>query len=478
MRSGNRNGRWFDNGNNCETRTAIYDDGSNDMRSWPYLIRVGVLTGLMLSISLQQADATAWPVHRSWSENEEEGYSRWVVIVGSSQWKSLNQMLHSRANPLRDEADRDLRFYADCADLPYMLRAYYAYKRGLPMVVNVVGGGRYSGRNRTASTIDNLSFEGNAQAFFRAIPHMVHSGNFRTAPDAEDSFTYPLAISPAFIRPGVIFYNPNGHIAVVSGIDGDGTVRMLDAHPDQTITNIVLGPKMAWRSASEVGGFKGIRPCARVGQGDLTLSKDNRLLRGFSVEQYTFGLRYHLEVQRRLATVRIDPIADFEKYIREDTYREVLDRVASVERGWEIGRRRAIPVPPNIYYATGDWEDFATPGRDIRLRLSFLHIPERAKNYVEMFRHHRESLAGGYQSERKLAADLLRTKERLFKQLRFIYRDRGGAEVSLSLAELEPRLFRLSFDPNHSPELRWGSGGGEPAEHAVRRWIRAAATVA
>ena len=428
-----------------------------------------LVTGL---IGLSQfVVAQVWPVERQWTEVEEDGYSKWIAAVGTQQWASLNQMLRSPQNHLRDPADAKIQFYADCADFPYMLRAYYAYKRGLPMVVNSVDGGRYSGTNKTVSTIDNLSFSGNAQAFFKKVPDLVHSGNYRTAPDASDSFTFPIAISRKSIRPGVVFYNPNGHIAVVCKVENDGTVRMLDAHPDQSITMIVLGPKMEWRSGYKVGGFKGYRSALTDRNDNVFFEQDNRKLFGFSAEQFGLGKRYYTEVQKRLATQQIDPIQDFEKYIREDIFQEVLDRVASVERGWDVGRKRTVPVPRNIYYATGDWEDFATPGRDIRVRRSFLALPQKAIGYLEILEENPNLFSRQFSGRTELQLSLLDTKTRLFDQLRFQYTNSKGDKIPLCLKDIESRLFKLSFDPNHAPELRWGAENAELTT-ATRRYRR------
>ena len=64
-------------------------------------------------------------------------------------------------------------------------------------------------------------------------------------------------------------------------------------------------------------------------------------------------------------------------------------------------------------------------------------------------------------SAEELGRRLLKRKEDLFRQLHFTYMNSQGAPVTLTLADLERRLFRLSFNPNHPPELRWGAEGVE-----------------
>ena len=404
----------------------------------------------------ESANACAWPVEREWTEEEELAYSKWFEKLASKQWRSTNRMLHDpEFNSLHDEIDEKIFFYADCADLPYVIRAYYAFKRRLPFIANEVSGGRYTSKgNQTASTCDNLTFEGTVQRFFSRLD-LAHSGNFRTAPDAADSFTYPIAIDRRNLRPGMVFYSPNGHVAMVAECQRDGTVKLLDAHPDQSVTRITFGPKLEVRSQTFSGGFRGFRP-VMVTSGKVAWATDNSQLPGFSKEQYDFE-NYHEKVKERLRQIAIDPLVEFERYIREDTFREVLDRVEAVDLGWQVGRERAIPVPPNVYDAVGDWENYSSPSRDLRLRLSMLNIPEQVRNYIQLLRDDPTQLATEYGSERELGLALLEQKERLFRELTFQYIDSLGQPVTLTLYDVETSLFRLSFDPNHVPELRWGA---------------------
>jgi hypothetical protein len=409
------------------------------------------------------AQGAAWPVERRWTATEEATFSRWVSDVGQNVWRSVNHLVRDRArNWLFDESDLRLRLYADCADFPVILRAYFAYKRRLPFAVTEVAGGRYSRRgNRTAKVYDNLSFSGSVQAFFSLIPQVLHSGCYRTPPAATDSLTYPVAIAPGTLRPGVVFYSPEGHVGIVAEVTAEGEVYLLDAHPDQTVTRIRFSPKLPWSSSGAgLGGFKAFRP-ASVRAGKVILVGENPQVPGFSTEQYGFS-DYYGEVRRRLARRNADPLESFDRFVKEDVFREVLDRVRAVDLGWAVGRRRAIAVPPNIYTAEGDWEMFSTPSRDLRLRRAFLQVPEEIRRHLRG-RNPRE--------RKKLGRALLRRKRELFHGLRFSYQNSDGAPVRLTLAEVEKRLFRLSFNPNHPPELRWGAEGLERAT-APRNAVR------
>ena len=137
------------------------------------------------------AGATAWPAERAWSPAEEDAFSTWVAEVGVKPRRSVNHLIRDpRHNRLYDPSDLDLHLLADCADLPVVLRAYYAYKRRLPFVLTRVDGSRYSrDGNRTIGTLDNLSYPGDAAAFLRMVPNVLHTGTFRTVPSAPASLT-------------------------------------------------------------------------------------------------------------------------------------------------------------------------------------------------------------------------------------------------------------------------------------------------
>ena len=49
------------------------------------------------------------------------------------------------------------------------------------------------------------------------------------------------------------------------------------------------------------------------------------------------------------------------------------------------------------------------------------------------------------------------------------YKNGAGAQVTLSLGQVEARLFDLSFDPYHCPEMRWGAHPTQAAEMATCR---------
>ena len=162
----------------------------------------------------------------------------------------------------------------DCADNPFFLRAYFAWKLGLPFGYHECDRGSLVKNPKTGQWITNeipsskthpaLAFN----AFLRRVADGVHSGTARTALDDEKSDYYPVSLERGALRPGTVFADPYGHtLILVSWIpqthDHPGLLLALDAQPDGTV-----GIKRFWKgnflfnTSGVIGepGFKAFRP--------------------------------------------------------------------------------------------------------------------------------------------------------------------------------------------------------------------------
>ncbi|MGD9924559.1 MAG: hypothetical protein AB7V13_24400 [Pseudorhodoplanes sp.] len=87
---------------------------------------------------------SVWPIRNSWNRTAENLYSAWIEklfeapLDASPSWPALHVVLRDPArNALHNhlglrEDQINLYIRPDCADLPYFLRAYFAFKMGLP----------------------------------------------------------------------------------------------------------------------------------------------------------------------------------------------------------------------------------------------------------------------------------------------------------------------------------------------------------
>ena len=196
----------------------------------------------------------------------------------------------------------------DCADLPYFLRAYFAFKLGLPAGFSKCtrgGGGRApscvgftSIQSTDAPRSEPLPPPGttpSAQAtpvaapprpqsltaafgqYAKAIGDTVHSGSARTALADNNTDYYPVSLGQETLRPGGVYADPYGHILVLvkrvpQTADGAGVFLAVDGQPDGTVAR-----KRFWRGnflfaqdpALGGPGFKRFRPIVRGTDGVL-----------------------------------------------------------------------------------------------------------------------------------------------------------------------------------------------------------------
>ena len=77
-----------------------------------------------------------WHVQRMWTNEDEADYRRFVQMIGiaveTGKCASVDSCMISSNNPLRTKTDQAAFHYSDCADFPYYLRAYFAFRKGLP----------------------------------------------------------------------------------------------------------------------------------------------------------------------------------------------------------------------------------------------------------------------------------------------------------------------------------------------------------
>jgi hypothetical protein len=447
-----------------------------------------------------------------WTEAEERGFGNFLAAIGDSSCRTLDSCLRGPANPLRGGETGYLE--ADCADLPYVLRFYYAWKRGLPFsyVSEVSPRGRsrdirYSpAGNRVEARRDILSGADGMRVLDR-LRDEISSATYRIHPQSPGTDFYSPAIVPGAIRPGTVIYDPNGHLAVIFRIEPDGRIRYLDAHPDNSLTRGVYDGRFVRASPGMGAGFKNWRPLQLVGAeqgrdgtlwGGRIIAAPDSAISDFALTQY-FGtgarlddsdwrqgrfilngrsVEYYDYVRARLGggQLRFDPIHEVGEMVASDCA-DLTDRVEAVRVALTAGiPRRPHPerLPANIYGTEGDWETYATPSRDARLRTAFKQLRDAMERYVELWRSGDPRLVydGG-----DLPRDLLAAYDTAAARCRISYRRSDGAQVSLGYEEARRRLFRLSFDPYHCAERRWGAQGEElescPDGTLKRRWYAA-----
>ncbi|WPD20837.1 MAG: hypothetical protein SD837_11575 [Candidatus Electrothrix scaldis] len=410
----------------------------------------------------------AWTARNQWDRDYEAAFSDWVKQLFADKKGSLAACLRNPAgNSLYSEEDRNLSIHCDCADLPYLLRAYFSYKKRLPFSFNSsISGGRYTNNNQPGRRSSFLNYSSFA-SMARAISNFVHSGFFRYLWTTEKTDTYLCEVNRDSVAPGTIYYDPNGHVLVVSRVDDDGTVWFVDAHPDNSLTSKRFGAHLSRGSCKQGGGFRVWREQKVSNSGSFALAS-NANSRFFdsgksqcqdSYQVDGLMLDYHQWVKRMLAigSGRVDPVREINQQMAA-LDQALQDRVESVEAAVLQGvHRKAHPssLPYNIYGTEGEWESFSTPGRDARLKAQVREMFDLMKQSVTAVAsgNHPYEFSGS-------ASELVRKYDAIWQAnasgVQVRYTDSSGDKVTLTLREIMDRLFKLSFDPYHCPELRWG----------------------
>ncbi|MFO0670162.1 MAG: hypothetical protein U0235_11125 [Polyangiaceae bacterium] len=335
----------------------------------------------------------------AWDAQAEAEYGAFIARIGEARaagkCTTLNACVDDPAiNPYRAPTDAKLDLFADCADVPMELRAYFATKtrRAFKFVSAVASDHdipgqpppegedlRYTSGNHPIAW-STAAGSKTMQRFMSKVSASVHSGFFRMAPEVEDSDTYPIKPSRASLRPGTVYYDPNGHVLVVYRVDADGTIWTFDGHPDNSLTfGRFTEGAYALGGRAQGGGFRNFRP-TRVEAGTL-VSLTNAELSDYGDNQYGHGTGYFDWIRVSLGGTPSPP---------EEKLGALLDqlcldlgaRATAVDAAHALSEGPLGPIPPNIYGATGDWEAFSTPAatRD------FAELPQRTSARAESAR--------------------------------------------------------------------------------------------
>ncbi|MEQ1930745.1 MAG: hypothetical protein ABL957_09450 [Parvularculaceae bacterium] len=445
----------------------------------------------------------AWKiVKETWTPADEKGFEDFVQAIGRSNCISLEGCLQTPANPYRHSDEET--YSGDCADMAFILRAYYAWKNGLPF--------SYQNAMRTADGVpEDLRYSPNGNVvagrrdaaskepikgddFIGRIGGEVSTAMFRTHPETGggklyDDF-YAIEISRESVRPGVLAYDIYGHVGIVYDVMEDGRVLVIASHPDLTVTRSDYGPNFL-RAKPELGGsLKAWRPVRLEGAhrradgsfaGGKVVGVPNAELADYSLEQF-FGnvphpqgdwrygefkfqdrtLGYYDYVRRKLADpgFRYDPVDEL-RHGMQTLCGAMKDRKVAIDRG--VGLKVQLQphpekLPPNIYGTYGNWEDYSTPSRDARLKVSFIELRREMQRLVELVEKDDPSVA--YEGT-NLGRDLWNAFEEEKNKCTIGYSRSNETRVILNWGHVMDRLWEMSFDPYHCPERRWGAAGAE-----------------
>ncbi len=264
------------------------------------------------------ASGSIWQVRNTWNRATENLYSAWIEklfdapLDAEPSWKAWHEVLRDRSRNFlfnylglgEDNVAMSLR--PDCADFVYFLRAYFAFKVGLPFGYSNCSRGsggappkcyqwfdieypeatrpspppEQNPEQNTASASPNpaptptllqqifaqpvappattpapasppapkrLGLVASFGEYLRAVGDVVHSGSVRTRASDDKTDFYTVALTQETLRPGTVYADPYGHVMMLvrrvpQSGGAAGVFLAVDAEPDGTVAR-----KRFWR---------------------------------------------------------------------------------------------------------------------------------------------------------------------------------------------------------------------------------------
>jgi hypothetical protein len=443
-----------------------------------------------------------WQAEVDWTRQTEDLYSAWIERLflekeEGQAWDSLHQVMKDAGSNLLhnhlglDEEDA-LILDPDCADNPFFFRAYFAWKLGLPYGHHVCDRGTAQRAPQCGLWSSNHTPRKKArddikafQQFARTIKNTVHSGSARTALSDIKTDLYPLPLQREHLRPGVIFADPYGHtLMIVRWIrqteEKAGQLLAVDAQPDGTI-----GIRRFWQgqflfSTNQVigePGFKAFRPIIREKAQLRTLSNQEILelqdYGNFSLQQQNMKSQVFYDTVDLLINPKPLNSTRAFKELHEAIHERLRARAKAVANGenyMQDTNFKVIPMPSgkSVFQTSGPWEDYSTPGRDMRLLIALdvlTDFPDKVMRNPEAFTFLEPK------KPKELRVELIELHRKWAKEITITYTRSNGLKHVLSLADILKRreMLEMAYNPNDSVEIRWGATEGSDEFSSCKR---------
>lgn len=387
--------------------------------------------------------------------------------------------------------DDQLYAQPDCADLPYILSAYFAWKLRLPLAYRSCSRGSASSPPRCEpAEIESTFAQSPASSeifrkISRRIMDRVHSGSGRTALRDEATDFYPVPLERSALWPGTVFADPYGHTLIIvkwvpQTENRGGLLLAVDAQPDSSVARKRFweGTFLFAQTPSAGPGFKAYRALVADGSKGGWKQLPNNSLDGssglppYSLEQEGMAPEeFYARMERLINPHGLNPEAAYVATL-EALMEQLETRVRSVDAGENYIRTHPgtiVPMPrgPAIFETTGPWEDYSTPSRDMRLLIAMKvldELPARIRRHPELYVLQGESAVSA-------AERIERFHEQRLREHFITYTRSDGSPWSLSLAEIYARRpsLEIAYNPNDCVERRWGAGPGTPDFATCRR---------
>ncbi|CEG09028.1 hypothetical protein BN961_02449 [Afipia felis] len=462
------------------------------------------------------AAGSIWPIHDTWNRGTENLYSAWIEklfdapLDSPPSWKALHEVLRDRSRNVLfnyldlGEDEMGMVFHPDCADMPYFLRAYFAFKLGLPFgysrcsrgtatkaptctqwfnIQNLeaakqpnsgqqAAAGEPAAGAPAAESPKRLGLAASFGKYITVIGDAVHSGSSRTAATDNNTDYYPVPLTQDALRPGTIYADPFGHILmltkrVAQTNDAAGVLLAADAQPDGTVAikRFWRGNFLYAQDHTAGPGFKRFRPIVRERNGNLHRLTNSEIASNpqygnYSSEPSKLSVdAFYDRMDDVMSPAPLDPLRAMKEVVTA-LDEQAQARVTSVENGRKFldsGKGvGAMPDGASIFETSGAWEDFATPSRDLRMLIAIdvaRGFPDHVARRPERYAMPKDKTVAQVKAELQsaLATELASRK--------FTYTRSDGSPWTLTVKEVVDRApeLEMAYNLNDCVELRWGA---------------------
>src|SRR5215472_16864495 len=471
----------------------------------------------------QRSPGSVWPIRNTWNRATENLFSAWIEKLFDAplntepSWKAWHEVLRDQSRNILfnylgvGEDNLTINLRPDCADFAYFLRAYFAFKMGLPFgYSNCSRSGKcYQWFNiehpettrpppppdqRIASALAVPAEAATVSAppkstpsfpeYLRIVGDVVHSGSVRVAGNDDNTDFYTVPLTQQALRPGTVYADPYGHVMMLvrrmpQSSSAAGVLLAVDAEPDGTVAR-----KRFWRgtflfaheTALGSAGFKHFRPVERGENGALRRLTNAQIAKNsdygdFSLEQSRLAIDdFYDRMDQVMSPQPLDPFSAMKETITA-LEEQVNTRVTAVELGrkYQDGHGEvSMPDGPAIFATTGAWEDFSTPSRDFRLLIAIDVVtgyPDRVARHPERY-----AMPSG-RSVAEVKAEMQTVLASELAARKFSYTRSDGSSWKLALKDVVERAgdLEMAYNPNDCVELRWGAPANSQEASTCKR---------
>jgi hypothetical protein len=480
-----------------------------------------------------RASGSVWPIRNSWNRTTENLFSAWITKLFDApldtepSWKAWHEVLRDRSRNLlfdylglgEDNVTINLR--PDCADFVYFLRAYFAYKMGLPFgYSNCSRSGKcYQWFNiehpeetrpppppeqitasadstaaPTPTLLQQMLREQPAEApparmpaavtppkragtpsfseYLRIVGDVVHSGSVRTAAADDNTDFYFVPLTQETLRPGTVYADPYGHVMMVvrrvpESNGAAGILLAVDAEPDGTVAR-----KRFWRGtflfAHEPSfgsaGFKRFRPIARGENGALRRLTNAQIAKNsdygdFAPEQSQLTVEdFYDRMDQVLSPQPLDPFSAMKEAITA-LEEQVNTRVGSIENGRKYQDGHSTVTMPDGPAIFNTTGAWEDFSTPAR-DFRLLIAIDVVRGYPDRVARHPERYAmPSGKSVADVKAELQKVLAAELATRKFSYTRSDGSAWTLALKDVIERAgdLEMAYNPNDCVELRWGA---------------------